>query len=351
MAEEITVREMAPTDGPALRLLNEQTPDTGAVAFYTNFLYDPYETLMAMHPLTVGVVAEAPDHEGLIGMGLVTFGECLYEGALLPSAYMSSLSVHPDYRRRGIASRLAAWRVEAARSRFGDDCVIFAGIQGGNIGSLRAAESWANQRVDGRTELAVNKMRGSPPKPLSRLEARPARPEELEEVVEKENAFYQEYNLYPPETAQRLREWLSAEVLGHRLHDYFVVVDDGGNIVAGMALIEEGKLVTGHVVRMPSPLRLANLLLRVVPPNGVTKRLSVERFWFADGDLAAGRYLMEAVRWLCRERGTTLFTFFDSHSPIAGAVTRPKLVPKTSGSVVLKVPRPMREDRLIYWRA
>jgi GNAT superfamily N-acetyltransferase len=351
MAEEITLRQMAPTDGPALRLLNEQTPDTGAVAFYTNFLYDPFETLMAMQPGTTGVVAETPDHEGLVGMGLVTFGECRYEGALLPSAYMSSLSVHPDYRRRGIASRLAAWRVEAAHSRFGDDCVIFAGIQSGNTGSLRAAESWANQRVDDRSQLGVNKMRTRPPKPVPDLEVRPARLEELEEVVEKQNAFYQEYNLYPPETAQHLHQWLSTEVFGHRLHDYYVAVDGGGNIVAGLALIETGKLMTGHMVRMPAPLRVANLLLRIVPPDGVVRRLSVERLWFGDGNLVAGRYLMEAVRWLCRERGTMFFAFFDPHSPLAGAVSRPKLVPKTTGSIVLKAPRPMEADRLIYWRA
>jgi GNAT superfamily N-acetyltransferase len=351
MAEEITLRQMAPTDGPALRLLNEQTPDTGAVAFYTNFLYDPYETLMAMHPGTVGVVAEAPGHKGLVGMGLVTFGECLYEGALLPSAYMSSLSVHPDHRRRGIASRLAAWRVEAAHSRFGNDCVTFAGIQSGNLGSLRAAESWANERVDGRSQLATNKMRTRPPKPVPHLEVRPVRLEELEEVVEKQNAFYQEYNLYPPVSAQRLHQWLSTELFGHRLHDYYVAVGGGDNIVAGLALIEVGKIMTGHLVRMPAPLRLANLLLRIVPSDGVIRRLSVERLWFADGNLAAGRYLMEAVRWLCRERGTMFFAFFDTRSPLAGAITRPKLVPKMTGSIVLKAPRPMREDRLIYWQA
>jgi ribosomal protein S18 acetylase RimI-like enzyme len=108
LAEEITVRPMLPSDGPALNKLNSETPDTGALAFYTEFHGDPFTILTTLDPDTHGVVAQAPDHEGIVGMGLVTFGQCMYEGELRPSAYLSSLSVHPSYRRRGIASKLSS---------------------------------------------------------------------------------------------------------------------------------------------------------------------------------------------------------------------------------------------------
>jgi len=170
-----------------------------------------------------------------MGMGLVTFGECWYEGELRPCAYLGGLSVHPDYRRRGIASNLAAWRVALARERLGKDCVIFAGIQGGNVGSLRTAESWSNLRVDGHVEAGVVKMRGKPPKGVSGLRARPARPAEYEEIVQKQNAVYRDYNLYPPQTAEGLDRWLAQSVFDHHLHDYLVAVDRAGNILAGWA--------------------------------------------------------------------------------------------------------------------
>src|SRR6187549_2338320 len=134
-ADNIVVRRLEPTDGPAIDRLGRETPDTGAVAFYSEFHHDAYETLMALHPGSVGVVAEAPDRR-LVGMGLVAFGECQFEGEIRPSAYLNSLGVHPDYRRRGIASRIAAWRVNEANDRFkadGREGVIFAAIQGGNL--------------------------------------------------------------------------------------------------------------------------------------------------------------------------------------------------------------------------
>lgn len=144
MAGNFTLRRLLPGDGPAMERLERQTPDTGALGFYTEYHHDLYETRMALQPRLMGAVAEAPNYDGLVGMALVTFGECMVEDEQRPYAYLTGLSVHPDFRRRGIATALATWRLEMARSRFGDEGVIFAGIQGGNVGSLRTAEKWSN---------------------------------------------------------------------------------------------------------------------------------------------------------------------------------------------------------------
>ena len=317
-ADAIDLRRLEPTDGPAIDRLGRETPDTGAVAFYSEFHHDAYEALMALNPGAVGVVAVAPD-ERIVGMGLVTFGHCLFQGKLLPSAYLSSLSVHPEYRRRGIAARIAAWRVDKARERFqaaGREGVIFATIQGGNIGSVRTAASWSNQALHGRTSGAVVNIRRTPPKVVDRLEVRPARQGELERITDEQNRFFGDYNLYSPDSALSLDAWRSQLFFGERLREYFVAVDPSGQIAAGLGVTAEGPLITGHVLRMPRALRIANVFLRILPPDGTSRRLKVERFWFAPGQLKAARHLWESTRWLLRERGTMVMTFFDVESPI-----------------------------------
>ena len=354
MRESISLREMGPGDGPALERLNTETPDSGAIAFFTKFYYDPYETLLALHPGMVGVVAEATDHDGLVGMGLVNYGECLYEGDLLPYAYLNSLSVHPNYRRRGVASSLGSWRVEAARKRFaevGREGVMYAAIQGGNTGSFQTAVKWSNQRIDGRTQVGITKMRTSPPKEMDGLQVRRAEDREFEEITEKQNFFYREYNLYPPSSAEELKRWRSEKVMGHAIHDYIVAVDRGGNLKAGMALTAEADLMSYHMVRLPSILRLANLFLKVLPSDGVARRISAKQIWAAPGNVEAGRFLWESVRWLWRERGSNLMAFFDPRGSLAQIVTLPKLAPKSTGSLVLHAPKPMGEKRLLYFQS
>src|SRR5687768_7744698 len=212
MESKINLRELQPTDGPDINLLHSQTPDTGAVAFHTQFHHDPYTTLTLLHPHMRGVVAEAEGHEGLVGMGLVNFGECQFQGDVYPSAYLNSLSVHPDFRRMGIATRLAQWRVEAARDHFTQqvtDGVIYAGIQGGNTGSISTAAKWSTQRLDDVNRLGIAKVRTKRPRPVDDLRVRRATPNDLEEIAHKQNGFYRDYNFYPPQTAAGLHDWLS----------------------------------------------------------------------------------------------------------------------------------------------
>ncbi len=347
LATPFTLRELTPDDGPALSDLGEQTPDTGAVAFHSVFHVDPYAALQAMRPGTIGVVAETPDHQGLVGLGLMAFGELQYEGAIRPYAYLYSLSVHPSYRRMGIATGVAAWRVERAGERFGDDGVIVAGIQGGNVGSQRTAESWARQRVD-RSKLIIAKTRSTAPRPAPDLDVRPAEYGDLEAVASAQNAFHAGYNLYPPETARQLADWRAEAPLGFPLHDLYVAQDRQGNLVAGLGITEEGRLLSSQVVRMPMPLRLADVALRIMPPGGAIRRVLVTRAWFAPGGEAAAAYLWESVRWLARDRGTTFMIFLDPMSSLATTIPQSRLIRPGSGSLVIRGPMPMDEAHLIY---
>jgi GNAT superfamily N-acetyltransferase len=332
-----------------MEMLERQTPDTGAMGFYTEYHHDLYATRMALQPSLVGVVAETPDHEGLVGMALVAFGECLVEGELRPYAYFTGLSVHPDFRRRGIASALAAWRLELARSRFGSEGVIFAGIQGGNIGSLRTAEKWSNQLFDGRNQVAVSKMRQKPPKPLSGITVRPVQAEELAETAHQQNQFYTGFNLYAPKSADQLEEWLSRQPFGHALNCYYVAVDGLGNPLAGAGATREGALITSHLVRVPFVMRVVNLFLRLLPAGGVSKRFNIHWLWFQPGHEQAGAFLWDAVRWLEREQATVAMTFYDRHGPLGKVIPLPRFMPPTGGSLVLNTPVPLHRERPLYF--
>lgn len=349
MVGDFRLRPLLPSDGPAMERLEQQTPDTGAMGFYTEYHHDLYETRMALQPSLAGVVAEVADHEGLAGMALATFGECMVEDEVRPYAYFTGLSVHPDFRRQGIASALAAWRLKAARLRFGEQGIIFAGIQGGNVGSLRTAEKWSTQRMDGRNQVVVGKMRQRPPRPMSDIMVRPVQGEELEQAVDRQNRFYAEFNLYPPKSAEKLVEWLSRQPFGHVLNSYYVAVDSRGNVLAGMGVSREGALITSHLVRVPWMMRMANLFLRLLPPDGVGKRLNGHWLWFLPGNEQAASFLWESVRWLERENATLAMTFVDRQGPLSRVLSVPRFMPSTGGSIVLNTPVRLQEHRPSYF--
>ena len=344
---DFTLRAMVPSDGPALAALGEQTPETGMVSVHSRFEFDPYETLLALRPGTIGVVAETTDHPGLVGMCLLSFGECWFEGTIRPSAYIYSLSVHPDYRRRGLGSRLTTWLVKAVHERHGDDGVIYAGTQPGNVASQRTMESWATQRFD-RVGAVVQKPRSKPPKPPSGWAVRPAEADELEEVAERRNAFYDEYDLYSPESAASIAAWRAESPFGFPFRDYHVVFDQDGNVLAGAGFVEEGLVLSAQVVSVATPIRLANLVLRMLPRDGVMQRIVVDGLWFVGEQPEAAAFLWEWMRWLGHGRATLAMIFFDVRSPLAGVIRMPRFIPSSPGTLVVAGPVPMREDRLIY---
>jgi ribosomal protein S18 acetylase RimI-like enzyme len=341
------LRAMEPTDGRALADLGEQTPETGAVSLHSRFAFDPYETLLALRPGTIGVVAETAGRPGLVGLCLMSFGECWFEGAILPSAYLYSLSVHPDVRRRGIASRLTAWLVSEARRRHGDDVVIYAGTQPGNVASQRTMESWATQRFD-RMVGVIKKPRTKAPRPPSGWVVRPAEEHDLEEVARRRNAFHEGYNLYQPESAASISAWRAHSPFGFPFREYHVVVDQRGNLVAGAGFIDEGLLLSSRIVSVAAPLRLANIVLHMIPRDGVVTRVAIDGLWFVGERPDAAAFLWESMRWLARDRASLTMVFFDQRSPLADVVKMPRWIPSRPGTLMVAGPVPMREDRPIH---
>lgn len=346
MASNFKFREMILADGLAINDLASQCPDAGLISVYSVFRDNACESLQALRPHTVGVAAIANAHDGLIGIGLVSFGHCRIQGVMVPYALLNTLMVHPDFRREGVARQLVDWRIEHARSRLGDKGILLANIQAGNTVSHRTVRRWCTQVLPAVTVAPVS-IRKRAPKPFPGLTVGPVGTNSLEEFAERLNTFYQGYNFYQPETADRLGAWLSDKPLGQTMHSCLAVRDRQGELLAGLTLDEAHRLRTYHVIRMPAFLRMANRVLHVVPADGILREILVSRFWFRPGQAGATRYLWESVRWQCRGRGTSLMVFFDPRSPLASLIHLKPWSIRTAMNPVIGWQTPVETDRPI----
>jgi hypothetical protein len=348
MGSDYFLRDFDARDGQGLATLGEQTPDSGAISFRSTYHFDPYATISATYPGVIGVVAVSPGREGLVGSGMMSTGNCWYEGAIHPFAYLFGIGVHPDFRLRGMATEIYNWLVSKAKEELGSDVVIFANIQQGNEGSLRAAKKWCSQVVMERTTVKVVRMRTTAPSQIQGLEVRPAEENDWEEIAEKQNAYYQEHNFYPQRSAQDLISWNTLTPFGFSFRDYFVVVDKNRDILAGLSATEEGKIITSEVTRMPVPLKLVNRFLKMIPADGIVKRIHVKDAWVSSGNIHVGAYLWEQLRWFLRDRGTSMMVFVDKASLLADAIPQPRIMPSNSDYIALAAPKPLMENRYIY---
>lgn len=346
----LTLRQLTANDSLKYGKLITESPDTGAIRVSLRFEIDPYTTVINAHPGSVGVLAETPEYDGFIGAGLVRLGRCQWEGRNVPYALLNTLVVHPNFRRRGVASRLAKWREEYARQQFGkEEGVTFAIIQKNNTGSELTAKKWYRQFLTDRLVIIPMKVRSKPLVQMTEFIVRKVSPNEMEEVVAKQNRFYRDFNLYPAETAESLTHWLKESPFDTPYHHYFVVADRSGNILAGLGLSENGRMRKLIVEHVPPMLEFLNRFLKVVPPDRIMRELNLSRIWFAEGQLKAAQYLLETLRWEWRDKGTSIMNSTDIRSPVLDIYNIRPWTIKSMGGVALRAPMDMPEDRLIYY--
>jgi GNAT superfamily N-acetyltransferase len=269
----------------------------------------------------------------LVGVCFVRFSQLRVEGHLRDAAFLHSIVVHPDHRRQGIAAQMTQWCVERIQERIGPEGVIYAGVQERNDASFATAQKWMPETVGYFYGSAVP-MRSQPPKLLTGIVIRAAGINEFDEISRHLNTFYQNHNFSPYETSERLESWLQNSPFDTPFRHYYIAVDDDGNLLAGLGLTESYRATELHVVRMPAYMRWLNKILKVVPQDGIMRRLGISKIWFAPNQLKVAQHLWESLRWQYRDKGNSLMFFFDPTSPVAKIPKIPFWMPKAKLTMV-----------------
>jgi len=342
------LRSITPADGDAFAALLARSADAGAFQLSSRFRIPPWDALRALHGEFDGVVAEEPGVPGLVGCGLVRYARAHYEGALREIALLNTLVVDPAHRRKGLATALAEWRVAHARERVGPDGVVFAGIQMGNVGSVKTAARWATQTLPNVIGVFPMTPRRTAPRRSGGLRVRAAEPRDHEAFAGHLDAHYRDYDFFPPETAASLAAWLAETPVDGPFRFAYVIEDAGGNLLAGCALAELARIRTSRVIRMPRMTSLLNHVIRIVPRDGHMREASTSRFWYRPGAERAAVRLWEVLRWEWRERASTFLLWTDPRAPLATLMKPPPFMPKSTGSLVVAAPVPWDPARLVY---
>ena len=349
MRSQFSLRQLNPQDSQALGRLMENSPDTGRVNAAVHFEIDAFEAIRTMQGDVVGVVAETPGFDGIVGCCLARFGQFQFEGHMRPYALLNSLAVHPWFRRQGMASELLEWLVHHARHRLGDEGVIWGLMQQGNVGSERTAGKHLKQLIDGRILVIMAKPRSNPPGPTSKFTVRPAEPDEFEQVADQLNAFHRDFNFYEPETPASLASWCASTPFDGPFRHYLVVADSEGTIHAGAGVCEHYRLRTFRVRHMSSASRVLNALLRFVPSDGITQELLLSKIWFAPDQMQAAKHLWETIRWKWREKASLLVVWVDKRNPVLRVLNTRPWTPVTQCAVAIDSPVAASASRLIYY--
>ncbi|HYO56009.1 GNAT family N-acetyltransferase [Archangium sp.] len=344
---DVLLREFTPSDAPALEALFRACPDTGRVRATVEHQIDTYRALQAMRPRTMGFVAMRAGSESLMGALLTSISTRHSGGRLRSCALLHSLMVHPEHRLHGLAHKLLKRTVELARATVGDEGVIVSNVQEGNAGSITAIGRALPHRT-GQYEAVVQPMRRRPPARTSGVQVREARPEELGAIAEQLETFYENHELYPPQTGSSLAAWLGAAPPEAPLRRYYVATDTAGRLRAGLAVVDPSALRIQRVHHIPPMMRLIDRFAHLLRPDGTLRQLSVDLAWFLPGAEEAARALWETVRWELRDQGSALGTFFDGRSPLRAMPSAPFFWPRARFITFTADAGVIRPERLLY---
>lgn len=337
------LREMQPDDSPAISHLIEQ----GEGIMTTYFEIDAYRAMIEFAELdTVGVVATVDGFEGLAGMSTLRSGMCQYNGRLLPFVILDSLKVDEHFRKQGLGAQLMLSQVDYARETFGEDVIVLSGTSTDNIASQNTMKKWCNEFTD-PFRFSLLRTNSKMPKAKHGTTIRDAMPDEYDALVEAQNTFYKDYNLYIPVSIESLTKDVTHSPVDESIMRHLVAVTDDGDLVAGVSARYRGDLMYDHIVP-PTPLRLANKLLKLIPPDGILRDVQLRGLWYADGHEADAHYLLDMVRYLYYNKTSTLGLAVDPRSPLSNLVKPNRFLPVPKLVVSIKAPTLLDRNRLIY---
>jgi GNAT superfamily N-acetyltransferase len=309
-------------DLAALALLDAAVSDGGRVTFVVDHLLPPREYLRTMRQNSLGVIArDSSGHP--VGSAWVRFGDFRWAGQPARFALLSSLQVHPDARRRGVARALTDWRLQRA-----GEAIPLATIQAGNVASLANARRWATVIGEPLVVTPVP-VRRRPPARRHPWTVREATDRDLDVVIAGLDRQYDDFAMAPTD----LRGWL-----GRPFNSYYVLAGRHDRPLAGVGLHHEARHSRTLVRGLTPAMRWAGRLAGVVPGDGVMRNVAAMWPWHADGAENVGRLLWRQLLHWERAEGTAVVTTLDPRHPAGAMLAAPRWLPRTTISVVARVP-------------
>jgi predicted N-acetyltransferase YhbS len=347
---DFILRPMEPADGPAIDALMRSEALSTAVSLSTRYAHDVYTSLLALQPSLFGVVATLRGGDDLVGVATAFIEDVRVGSQTLPGARLENLKVRHDVRRQGLGGRLARWRIDEARRRFGGEGVIATAIDATNEGSLATARKWSTD-ILGPMRIVIAKVATKPPR-ADGPRVRTIGDGDIEAVVDRVNAFYEGVTLYPPQTADSIWFQLGPTSVGEPVRQYRVAVDRDGAIVAGTFVTERFKLMTDVLERVPTPLALVARVVPLIPPDRVIRSVELSLAWHAPGRLDAARALWDAIRYEWRASATNVGATVDPAGTLAEAFASGRfMMPKVELMVPILSPVPFDRTRPVcVWR-
>ncbi len=337
------LRDMKLEDSPAISALTQQ----GEGIMTTYFEIEAYRAMIEFAELdTVGVVAEVDGFDGLAGIATLRSGICQFNGALLPFVILDSLKVDERFRKQGLGTQLAQWRVAYASETFGEDVILLSGTSTDNIASQNTMKKWCKEFTD-PLQFSLLRTSSKMPKAKHGITIRDATPDEYDALAQAQNTFYKEYNLYTPISVESLTKNIAHSPVDEPIMRHLVAVTNDGNLVAGVSARYRGDLMYDHIVP-PTPLRLANKLLKLIPSDGILRDVQLRGLWYADGHEADAHYLLDMARYFYRDKTSTLGLVFDPQSPLSALIKPNRFLPVPQIIVSVKGPTLLDRNRLIY---
>jgi len=340
---ELRYRLVTSKDSQALENLIAATADSGGIGFTDDYQADLLDIHRGLAEEFHAAVAEL-DGE-LVGM---VFGEVRwvqYAGQVKPGVYISHLRVLPKHRRQGIARGLSDWALEYITDLLRSDAILYGAIMAGNV-SLKLADQYGFRSTE-PIQGGIVPMQKHPPVSTPGLEVRPIKTDELPEFVKGMNTFYSEHNLWSPVSVDTLDEFMSREVAGVKPNQLYVAVRSG-EVVAGLSLSDQTKLVRMRLARAPWYVRLLGSWLGVLTASGVLDALTVRRVWFKEGELEAARYLWNSLRYDMREKGNCMGIAYDPRDRLSDVFQIPFWLPMFKARYLVRSTTPMEPERITY---
>ena len=316
----------------------------------THFEVDPYTAITSgTRYETLGVLVETPENDQFAGMGTLRFSEVQFNGKIVPLAFLDGLKVNPIFRRQGLGFQIANWRVQKARERFGDECVIGTGMDVNNLASKAVAKKWCREFIDPAFEIFIQPSHQKAPKPLDGVVVREIEESEYEQFSNGQNEFYKDYNFFEPCSTDLIKTSLGVSVDGRKPYRYYVAVDSQGKILAGTQTWARGMTKVDKLINPPLPLRILNRLFHLLPADYAIRDVAVNGIWHRPGQADVASFLLEMIRWLGRDVGSTFIILFDPNDPTKEILKlKPWHQPRPKIRYAVHGPEPIDRKRLLY---